>query len=230
MGPLLDLGRQYGIPVVEDAAQAIGAEYRGARCGSLGTIGCFSFYPGKNLGGYGDGGLLTTNHDALAEQLRILRVHGGRDKYYHRFVGINSRLDTLQAAVLKVKLRYLDEWTGKRQANAKRYWELLKECPELSLPQVAPYQSRHVFNQYTVLTDKRNELKSYLAGQGIGTEIYYPLPLHLQECFAYLGYRSGQLPVAESCAQQALSLPVHPELATEDLEYVAHQVQSFLIR
>lgn len=226
MDPILALARQYGAVVVEDAAQAIGAEYKGQRCGAIGTIGCFSFYPGKNLGGYGDSGALTTNDPEIADALYKLRVHGGTNKYFHEMVGINSRIDTLQAAVLQVKMRHLDQWTAARQHNAATYQRLLANAP-IQIPKAAPYQTRHVWNQFTILADRRDELKAHLAAHGIGTEIYYPLPLHLQECFADLGYEAGQMPVSESVASRALSLPVYPELSPEDLAYVADAVLAF---
>lgn len=225
MQPILDLAREHGLAVVEDAAQAIGAEYNGARCGALGTIGCFSFYPGKNLGAYGEAGLVTTNDDQLAARIRKLRTHGGSNKYFHEFIGMNSRIDTLQAAVLKVKLKYLDAWTAARQRNAALYSRLLP--PAVRIPQVQPYQTRHVFNQYTIQVERRDQLKQYLAEAGIGTEIYYPLPLHLQECYAHLGYQRGAFPVTERCAERVLSLPVYPELAPDDIEYVAGQIDAF---
>lgn len=225
MQPILDLAQEHGLAVVEDAAQAIGAEYNGARCGALGTIGCFSFYPGKNLGAYGEAGLVTTNDDQLAAKIRKLRTHGGSNKYFHEFIGMNSRIDTLQAAVLKVKLKYLDAWTAARQRNAALYSRLLS--PSVTIPQVQPYQSRHVFNQYTIQVERRDQLKQHLAEAGIGTEIYYPLPLHLQECYAHLGYQRGAFPVSERCAERVLSLPVYPELAPDDIEYVAGQINAF---
>jgi dTDP-4-amino-4,6-dideoxygalactose transaminase len=228
MAPIRAVAKEFGLPIVEDAAQAIGAEYQGLRAGAIGDIGCFSFYPGKNLGGYGDAGLLTTNDDSLAERLRLLRIHGGKDKYFHDEVGINSRIDTLQAAVLKVKLPYLDRWTQARQANAAAYRPLLQGMEDqLRVPATASYQTRHVFNQFTLLARNRDSLKRYLFEQGVGTEIYYPLPLHLQKCFRYLGYEEGSLPVAEECAKRALSIPVHPELSQEDREYVASAIRDF---
>ncbi len=228
MDPLLALGQRYGAVVVEDAAQAIGAEYKGRRCGAIGAMGCFSFYPGKNLGAYGDGGIVTTNDPTLAELLARLRLHGGHEKYYHEFVGINSRLDTIQATVLKVKLRHLDAWTAKRQQNAATYMRLFAktEAPVV-LPVIAPYQTRHVFNQFTILCPRRDELKAHLTANGIGCEIYYPLPLHLQQCFEELGYKAGDLPVSESVSQGALSLPVYPELTEEDQQYVVDAIDAF---
>lgn len=228
LDPLLDIAKRHGAVVVEDAAQAIGAEYKGQRCGAIGAMGCFSFYPGKNLGGYGDAGILTTNDATLAELLAKLRLHGGHNKYFHEMVGINSRIDTLQAAVLKIKLGHLDAWTEARQKNAARYTAMLAPLDlPVSLPVIAPYQTRHVFNQYTIQCERRDELKAHLAAEGIGSEIYYPLPLHLQQCFAELGYQPGDLPISERLATQALSIPVYPELTEEDQTYVVNAIKSF---
>jgi dTDP-4-amino-4,6-dideoxygalactose transaminase len=228
MDPLIEIAQRHGAVVVEDAAQAIGAEYKGRRCGAIGAMGCFSFYPGKNLGAYGDGGIITTNDPELAALLAKLRLHGGRDRYYHELVGINSRLDTLQAAVLKVKLRHLDAWTEARQRNAARYtaWFNERQTP-VTPPLIAPYQTRHVFNQYTLQCERRDELKAYLAQRGVGSEVYYPLPLHLQECFAGLGYQPGDLPVSEQLAHRVLSLPVYPELSAGDQAYVVDCIGEF---
>jgi dTDP-4-amino-4,6-dideoxygalactose transaminase len=220
MDPLLALANSRGIPVIEDAAQSIGAEYKSLRAGTIGAIGCFSFYPGKNLGGHGDGGMLTTNDAELAERLFALRVHGSRTKYYHDYVGLNSRLDALQATVLRVKLKHLDTWTAARQANAASYLQQLTGS-SVVLPEIAEYQTRHVFNQFTILSERRDALREHLKERGIGTEIYYPLPLHLQKCFDYLGYKPGDFPVSEKLAATSLALPVHPELKPEDLEYVS---------
>lgn len=228
MDPLLSLGLRYGAVVVEDAAQAIGAEYKGRRCGAIGAMGCFSFYPGKNLGAYGDGGMVTTNDPTLAELLARLRLHGGRERYFHEFVGINSRLDTLQATVLKVKLRHLDAWTAKRQQNAATYMRLFaKTDAPVVLPVIAPYQTRHVFNQFTILCPRRDELKAHLTANGVGCEIYYPLPLHLQQCFEELGYKAGDLPVSERVSEGALSLPIYPELTEDDQRYVVDTIDAF---
>ena len=228
MDPLLEIGRRKGAVVVEDAAQAIGAEYKGTRCGAIGAMGCFSFYPGKNLGGYGDGGIITTNDPELAQTLAKLRLHGGRDKYFHEMVGINSRLDTLQAAVLKIKLKHLDHWTEQRQQHAAKYVELFSGLAlPIELPQVAPYQTRHVFNQFTLQCEHRDALKQHLSTMGIGCEIYYPLPLHLQECFSELGYEPGDLPVSERLASRALSIPVYPELSEDDQAYVVGAIADF---
>lgn len=219
MEPLLALARDHGLVLIEDAAQAIGAEYRGSRAGGIGAIGCFSFYPTKNLSAYGEGGLLTTQDAHMAEMLRALRVHGSTEKYIHQWVGINSRLDALQAAVLRVKLRHLDGWTERRQANACLYRNLLRNAP-VELPCPAPYQTRHVFNQFVIRTRQRDAVREHLASQGVGTEIYYPVPLHLQPCFSGLGYRSGDLPVSEALAKETLALPIYPELSEDDIRYV----------
>jgi len=216
---------RFGVPVVEDAAQAIGAEYRGRRAGSLSACGCFSFFPSKNLGGFGDGGLITTDDEVLAARLRMLRVHGSKVKYYHEAVGINSRLDTLQAAILLVKMRYLDEWTERRRANAALY----RECPN-SAAIVLPAESagiRHVYNQFTVRVAGRDELRRKLSEAGIGAEVYYPVPLHLQDCFAYLGYKTGDFPHSEAAAREVLSLPIEPGLGPAEIEAVCAQLRDW---
>jgi dTDP-4-amino-4,6-dideoxygalactose transaminase len=223
-------GRQ-GIAVVEDAAQAIGAEHNGKRAGSLGAIGCFSFYPSKNLGGAGDGGMLTTRSADLAEALRNLRSHGAKRKYYHDTVGINSRLDTLQAAILLVKLRHLDSWAQARRMHAERYRALfqnagLKSTGAIQLPSEST-AGGHVYNQFVIRVSSRDQLRSYLAQQGIGTEVYYPLPLHLQNCFRNLGYQQGDFPESESAANEALALPVYPELTEAGQEYIVDKIRSF---
>lgn len=228
MDSLWEIARSRGLWLIEDAAQSIGAEYRRRRAGSLGHVACFSFYPSKNLGGYGDGGMLTTDDAGLAERLAALRVHGARDKYVHELVGINSRLDALQAAVLRVKLRHLEEWTEARRRHAELYGELLAGLQgHLILPQPAPYQTRHVFNQYVIRAGRRDQLRRYLSERGVGTEIYYPRPLHLQPCFAGLGYRPGDLPVSEQLARESLALPVYPELNPGDLERICGAIRDF---
>jgi dTDP-4-amino-4,6-dideoxygalactose transaminase len=228
MDAVRELARRHQLFVVEDAAQAVGAESRGRRAGAMGEVGCFSFFPTKNLGGAGDGGMLTTDDGELAARLRVLRVHGMEPRYYHRYVGINSRLDALQAAVLNVKLKYLEEWTEARRRNAARYDALFAEAglEEVVTPTARPGQ-RHVYHQYTVRAARRGELKAHLAGRGVGTEIYYPVPLHLQECFADLGYRAGDLPESERAAREVLSLPVYPELTEEMQRYVVEQIAGF---
>jgi dTDP-4-amino-4,6-dideoxygalactose transaminase len=216
------------ILVIEDAAQAIGAEYKHRRAGGLGSIGCFSFFPSKNLGAYGDGGMLTTNDSELRKRLAALRVHGSVEKYYYEWVGINSRLDALQAAVLRVKLRHLDSWTERRQQNANYYRQLLAQLElPVTWPSAAPYQTRHVYNQFVISADRRDQLRSHLHSHGIGTEVYYPLPLHLQTCFADLGYKKGDFPVSELLAEHSLALPVHPDVTATDIEYVCSTVKAF---
>ncbi len=224
MEPLWRLSTKHKVPIVEDAAQAIGAEYRGRRTGVLGTIGCFSFFPTKNLGGAGDGGIMTTDDTELANRLRRLRVHGDTGGYNHIEVGFNSRLDALQAAVLRVKLRHLDAWTESRNQNAACYAALLGSdgLPEgFELPVVMP-ERRHVFNQYTtrITGGRRDLVQKSLREKQIGCAVYYPIPLHLQKCFEYLGYRPGDLPEAERAAEEVLSLPIYSELPGAHLQQV----------
>lgn len=232
MHALMEIGRRHQIPIVEDAAQAIGAEDAGRRAGSLGAIGCFSFYPTKNLGGAGDGGLLTTDDSALAERLKILRVHGGAVEYRHSEVGINSRLDELQAAVLRLKLTQLDRWSNRRRENAMKYDELLREQPP-QFTVVTPFvreKARHIFHQYVLrVPTHRDELVKHFAENGVGTGIYYPIPLHLQECFAFLGYREGQLPEAERAARETIALPIFPELTEAQQRHVIDSLVSFRV-
>ncbi|MGH9948598.1 MAG: DegT/DnrJ/EryC1/StrS family aminotransferase [Pyrinomonadaceae bacterium] len=230
MTALREIASNYKIPLVEDAAQAIGAEENGVRAGAMSEIGCFSFYPSKNLGGMGDGGFLTTNDDTIAERLFALRVHGSKERYYHKWVGLNSRLDGFQGAVLRVKLPHLDGWTDKRKANADRYRELFTNAgltEQIALPHERE-NCRHIYNQYVVRVPKRrDELRAFLTEKGVGTDIYYPVPLHLQECFAYVGYKKGDLPVSEKAAEETLALPIFPELKPEQLEYVVETIAQF---
>jgi dTDP-4-amino-4,6-dideoxygalactose transaminase len=223
------LAKENGWIVIEDAAQAIGAEYKGQRAGCLGDFGCFSFFPSKNLGGFGDGGVVTTNSKSFYEMLYILRVHGAHPKYYHRYIGGNFRLDALQAAIVSVKLARLDQWTAARQKNAARYRRLFSEsglCDFIRCPEER--QDRHIYNQFVItVKDKRDELRDFLQAAGIGCEIYYPVPLHLQECFSNLGYRPGQMPVSEAAAAKTLAIPVFPELNTDQQDYVVDQISSF---
>jgi dTDP-4-amino-4,6-dideoxygalactose transaminase len=229
----------HGITVIEDAAQAIGAtDDRGRRAGSIGGMGCFSFFPSKNLGGFGDGGMTVSQDAAVAHRLRILRTHGSEPKYYHQIVGGNFRLDALQAAVLRVKLRRLDEWTAGRRRNADAYRALFAEtgiatdgasgATTADVPVVLPAgHEGHIYNQFVIRTRQRDELQAQLKAQGVGTEVYYPVPLHRQECFADLGYAEGSLPHAETAARETLALPVYPELTDAQLSHVVDSVQQF---
>ncbi len=224
MAAIIKIARRHDLVVIEDAAQAIGARHNGQRAGAIGHYGCFSFFPTKNLGGYGDGGIVVTNDPARAEKLRALRVHGETTRYHHRFIGGNFRLDALQAAVIHAKLPHLDRWTDVRIANAALYRRLLGDFAArhpnaLALPRVST--DRHVFNQFVVRVADRDPVRERLAAAGIGTAIYYPLPLHLQECFAGLGYRPGDLPNSERAANEVLALPIFPELTPDQIRHVA---------
>ncbi len=225
LDPIMQLGRKHGITVIEDAAQAISAEYKQRKVGPLADIGCFSFYPTKNMGCAGDGGLIVTNSDQYAETLRALKSHGAQVKYYHDVVGFNSRLDTIHAAILLTKLPHLDRWSAARRKNAEYYNERFAGA-SLTRPTQMQY-AYHIFNQYSILVEKRDELQTHLKNNNIGTEIYYPLPLHLQVCFKELGYKEGDLPVAEKSAKQILSLPIYPQLSEAEREYVADTVLEF---
>jgi dTDP-4-amino-4,6-dideoxygalactose transaminase len=230
MDPLMALAKQYRLKVIEDAAQAIGTEYKkGVRVGAIGDIGCFSFFPTKNLGAFGDAGLCTTNDADLAESMRVLRVHGGKPKYFHAVIGGNFRIDELQAAVLRVKLKYLDRWTEGRQRNAAFYTAAFADAHfanKLSIPRV-PDDGRHIFNQYILRVQKRDALKDFLGKRGVGTEIYYPVPLHLQKCFEYLHHRAGDFPESERAALETLALPIYPELEPAQLEHVVAAIGEF---
>ena len=226
MTELADLARARGAFLLEDAAQAIGARRDEVAAGAAGDACALSFFPTKNLGGFGDGGMITTGEPAFADKLRKLRVHGGIQMYHHEMVGTNSRLDALQAAVLRAKLPHLESWTACRQRNAALYDELLAEVPEVTRPRVVP-GNRHVFNQYTIRALRRDELRDFLSARGIGSGVYYPLPLHLQECFRYLGYARGDFPVAERLATEVLSLPVFPELSEDEVRRVASGIRAF---
>jgi dTDP-4-amino-4,6-dideoxygalactose transaminase len=229
MDPLMALAKRHNLKVIEDAAQAIGTEYKGVRVGSIGDIGCFSFFPSKNLGAFGDAGLCTTNDLELAENMRVLRVHGGKPKYFHAVIGGNFRIDELQAAVLRVKLKYLDSWTQARQLNAA-YYNAAFAAAELGSNLVTPQVSvpgRHIFNQYIVRARNRDALKDQLTARAIGTEIYYPVPLHLQKCFAYLQHAPGDFPESERAAADTLALPIYPELTHAQLDHVITSVVGF---
>ncbi|BBO86967.1 DegT/DnrJ/EryC1/StrS family aminotransferase [Desulfosarcina ovata] len=230
MDPILKLAAEHGWVVIEDAAQAIGAEYHGRRAGSMGDYGCFSFFPSKNLGAFGDGGIVTARDPAVYEHLKILRVHGGHAKYYHHYVGGNFRLDALQAAIVAIKLAYLDGWSAARKANAARYRELFAAAglmDRIHLP--VEKESRHIYNQFVIRVDKRRDaLKDHLTAQSIGSEVYYPVPLHLQACFAPLGYAAGDFPVAEAAARSTLALPIYPELTEAQQAYVVDTIAAFV--
>ncbi|HMS41434.1 MAG TPA: DegT/DnrJ/EryC1/StrS family aminotransferase [Pyrinomonadaceae bacterium] len=227
---LQELSRKYNIPLVEDAAQAIGAEEFGKRAGAMSEIGCFSFYPSKNLGGMGDGGFMTTDDDDLAHKLFALRVHGSFERYYHKWVGLNSRLDGFQGAVLRGKLPHLDSWSDKRKQNADYYRQLFTDAgltEEIILP-LERENVRHIYNQFIIkISKKRDELKQFLAENEIGTDIYYPVSLHLQECFEYLGYKSGDFPESERASRETLAIPIFPELKSEQQEYVVEKIAQF---
>ncbi len=250
MDKIMEIAKKYNLKVVEDGAQAIGVQYKdGRKVGSIGDIGCFSFFPSKNLGGFGDGGMITTNDDELAEKIKIMRVHGGKPKYYHKVIGGNFRLDEIQAAVLNVKFPYLDGWSAKRRENAKLYTQLFKEkglstddkktkideedkviLPE-ALYESSGHKNYHIFNQYIILVNKRDELKAFLQKNEIGCEIYYPVPFHKQECFEYLNeylnIDKTQFPESDYAADNSLALPIYPELTSEQIEFVVDKICEF---
>jgi len=225
MDEIMAIATKHNIPVIEDTAQAIGAEYNGIKVGTIGAFGCVSFFPSKNLGCYGDGGMITTNDDALAEKARMIANHGSRERYRHSEIGVNSRLDSIQAAILLVKLKYLDTWNNNRRAAANRYTELLKHSP-VTTP-VELRGSYHVFHQYTFRCGKRDALSEHLKKKNIPHAIYYPIPLHLQEAYTYLGYKKGALPVTETLTDEVLSLPMHPEITEEQQVYITDAIKEF---
>ncbi|MBS1514709.1 MAG: DegT/DnrJ/EryC1/StrS family aminotransferase [Bacteroidetes bacterium] len=247
MDPIMEIAKKHNLIVIEDGAQAIGTQYKdGRKLGSIGHIGCFSFFPSKNLGGFGDGGLVTTNDDALYERMKILRVHGGKPKYHHKFIGANFRIDEIQCAVLNVKLPHLDSWTKRRQENAELYTKLFIEKGlaekegnitfdaknKILLPEPVykntGHPHYHIYNQYIIRVENRDGLKDFLTKNDIGNEIYYPIPFHLQECFQYLGHKKGDFPLAEFCADTSLAVPIYPELTTEMITYVVDKIAEFL--
>src|SRR6267143_1598761 len=237
MAPILDLAKRHNLKVIEDAAQAIGAEYRdGRRAGGMGTVGCLSFFPSKNLGALGDGGMVVTKDQELAERIKVLRVHGGKPKYYHKLIGGNFRLDTIQAAVLNVKLNYLDEWTKRRQENARRYEALFQQSGlvqkgNVQLPDPVYRDSGskhyHIYNQFVLRVEKRDDLMGSLKQKGIGTEIYYPVPFHLQECFRYLGHKEGDFPESERAAKETIAIPIYTELTAGQQSEVVETMREF---
>ncbi len=231
MEPILDIAKRRNLIVIEDAAQAIGSEYHGRRAGSMGKYGCFSFFPSKNLGAAGDGGMVTAQDDAADEMLRIMRAHGSKVKYYHSFVGGNFRFDALQAVVVSAKLPHLDSWSEKRQLNAARYRKLFEDArlvanESIVLPYEAPNR-RHIYNQFVIRAKNRDDLIEHLRKCKVGCEIYYPVPLHLQKCFEYCGYKPGDLPVSERAALETVALPIYPELTDAQAERVVDCVRQF---
>jgi len=238
MDPILAIAQKHGLKVIEDAAQSIGSEYKdGRRSGNIGDMGCFSFFPSKNLGGFGDGGMVVTNNDALAEKLRILRVHGSKPKYYHKIIGGNFRLDTIQAAVVNVKLDYLDGWTKKRQENASLYRKLFIASgltqKSVSLPEAVYEGSKakhhHIYNQFCIRVPNRDALRDHLQKAGIGCEVYYPVPFHLQECFQPLGYGKNDFPESQTAALESLALPIYPEIQPSQIGTVVETIREFCI-
>jgi len=232
MAAINEIAKRKNISVIEDACQAIGAAQGNKRAGILGDTGCFSFFPTKNLGGFGDGGLITTNDKALADSMAMLRVHGSQVRYLHEAVGINSRLDALQAAVLQIKLKYLDQWNEGRRRNAERYQQLFartKHADRVALPATVP-GNFHVYNQFTVRVPKRDELRTFLKEKGVGTEVYYPLPMHLQNCYRDLGYQKGSFPLSERAAEEVMSIPIYAELTEAQQGYVVEMIAEFFKR
>ena len=226
MQAIHDIAKKHNLKVIEDNAQGIGAKWNNKYAGTIAEIGTLSFFPSKNLGAMGDGGMCLTNCDDMAGKLKLLRMHGENPKYYHKWVGLNSRLDSLQAAALKVKLRYLENWSEGRRKNAKIYQELLKDCDKVKLPFISE-KATTIYNQFTVVCEKRDDLMTHLQKNDIGCAIYYPLSLHLQECFAYLGGKEGDLPVSERLSKQVLSLPIYGELSEDQIKYVATKIKEF---
>ena len=229
MEEILKIAKKYKLYVIEDAAQAHGAEYKGKKAGTLGDIGCFSFYPAKNLGAFGDGGAIITNNEKLYLTIKKLRDHGSIKKYHHEFVGYNSRLDAIQAAILSVKLRYLDKWNKMRRERALFYNELLSGIKEISTPYSLP-EVKHVYHLYVIkLKNKqtRNQLKKYLESKGIGVGIHYPIPIHLTKAFKFLGYKKGDFPATEDCANRILSLPIFPELKVKEVKFIVEEIKNF---
>jgi dTDP-4-amino-4,6-dideoxygalactose transaminase len=232
MAPILEICEKYDLAIIEDAAQAIGAEYRGKRAGSMGDFGCFSFFPSKNLGAFGDGGMVTTNSDDFYDKLCTLRAHGSRPKYYHKLIGGNFRLDAFQAAVVSIKLKYLDQWTKARQKNAENYRSLFKQADMENVVHL-PFEkeNRHIYNQFVIrVKERRDDLRGFLNDAGIGTEVYYPVPMHLQACFSDLNYKKGDFPAAEHAALHTVALPIYPELSDDQIEYVVEKIKAFYLK
>jgi dTDP-4-amino-4,6-dideoxygalactose transaminase len=226
MDPIMEIARRHKIRVIEDAAQAIGAEYKGKPAGAMGDLGCFSFFPSKNLGGSGDGGMIVTNNQELYESCKMLRTHGEKPKYYHRIVGYNSRLDTLQAATLLIKLPHLRKWSEKRIAHAKKYDRAFKEIDNIKTPRVMSYSTFHIYNQYTLASPNRDEIMAGLQKAEIGSAIYYPVPFHKQDCFASLGYKANEFPVSSKAAAEVFSIPIYPEMTEKEQSEVIDTVKT----
>jgi len=225
MDEIIKIAKKYDLKIIEDACQAHGAEYKGKKVGSLSDVGCFSFYPAKNLGAYGDGGMVVTNNEQIAERIKMLRNYGQSKKYYHDFIGYNSRLDEIQAAVLRVKLRYLDEWNDKRREHAKLYNDLLENVSGIETPTEKEFV-KHVYHLYVIRCKNRNELQNYLSSKGVSTGIHYPIPVHLQKAYKHLEYKEGDFPITEKYAKEILSLPMFPELTDEEIEVVVGLIRS----
>ncbi len=232
MAAINEIAKRKKIYVIEDACQAIGAAQQGKRAGIFGDTGCFSFFPSKNLGGFGDGGLITTNDKALADSMAMLRVHGSQVRYLHEAIGINSRLDALQAAVLQIKLKYLDQWNEGRRRNAERYQQLFAKTKHADCVVLPPtrHGNFHVYNQFTVRVPRRDELRAFLKEKGVGTEVYYPLPMHLQNCYRELGHQKGSFPLSEQAAEEVMSIPIYPELTEAQQGYVVDTIAEFYRR
>ena len=232
MSHILEICEKHNLIIIEDAAQAIGAEYNGMRAGSMGDFGCFSFFPSKNLGAFGDGGMVITNSEEFHAKLLKMRVHGSHPKYYHQLIGGNFRLDAFQAAVVTVKLKYLDQWTKARQENARNYRTLFEAAGLTDMVQLpVEKETRHIYNQFVIqVREKRDDLRQFLSDAGIGTEVYYPVPLHLQECFSDLGYKKGDFPAAEHAALHTLALPIYPELSDDQMAHVVEKIKSFFLK
>lgn len=225
MDEIIELARKYDLFIIEDSCQAIGAMYKGKKVSSFGIAGCFSFFPSKNLGGYGDGGMIVTDDEQLASKLKILRQHGSNPKYYHKLIGYNSRLDELQAAILNVKFKYLNEWNELRRKHAYRYNSNL--CDFVKKPKEGAYDQYHIYHQYTIEVENRVDFEFYLKRNGIGTCVYYPVPLHLQEVYNYLGYKQGDMPNAEESCSRVISLPISPEMTTKEQDYVIDKINKY---
>ena len=228
MDPIMQIAKKHNLKVVEDAAQAIGAEYKGRKAGSIGDLGCFSFFPSKNLGAGGDGGVIVTDDDGHYDMCHILRIHGAKPKYFHKIVGYNSRLATIQAAILLIKLPRLQKWSETRIEHAKKYDAALGNLSRIKCPVVKNYSSFHIYNQYTIAADDRDELQAKLQEAGIGCVIYYPVPFHQQECFAYLGHKPDEFPVSNQAARQVLSIPVYPELTDAEQDEVIETIKKLV--